>query len=261
VAVGFPRFAGKHSGEQLVSPEVILEWRRTRGLLPDRCPDSVIMLYQRALFRAIVEREATTPLGGRTGWYENVELLDRTDGQVGVVGDFGVGAPGATIVLEDLIALGVRRFVSMGTAGALQQTLEPGHVVLCTGAVRDDGVSHHYAPADADAVPDAALTEAFEGHIARAGLPFTRGRSWIIDAPYCETAAEVRHYRQDGVQCVEMEAAALFTVAAHRGAALAAAFCISDLIADAEWNPSFDHPELAQNLPALYRAAVETLAD
>jgi uridine phosphorylase len=123
--------------------------------------------------------------------------------------------------------------------------------------VRDEGVSHHYAPPEVAAQPDAALTDALERSVVGAGLPSRRGSSWTIDSPYRDTAAEARHYQAQGVQCVEMEAAALFTVAAYRGAALASAFCISDSLADAEWNPLFDHPALAHNLLTLYGAAVD----
>jgi purine-nucleoside phosphorylase len=119
-----------------------------------------------------------------------------------------------------------------------------------------DRVSHHYAAHDVKAQPDAALTDALEQSIVDAGLPSRRGASWTIDTPYRETAAEARHFQAEGICCVEMEAAALFTVAAYRGVALASAFCISDSLADAEWNPLFDHPDLAHNLLALYGAAV-----
>ncbi len=139
-------------------------------------------------------------------------------------------------------------------------SLAPGDVVVCSSAVRDEGVSHHYAPHDVEAVPDPALTASLYRSIRAANLPCRRGRAWTIDAPYRETVEEARHYQSTGVSCVEMEAAALFTVAAHREVALASAFCISDSLADAEWNPHFDHPDLAQNLLALYGAAVTTLS-
>ena len=53
-------------------------------------------------------------------------------------------------------------------------------------------------------------------------LPFEQerqGTSWTIDAPYRETVAEIRRYRQEGVATVDMEASALFAVAAYRGVA------------------------------------------
>jgi uridine phosphorylase len=256
--VGFPRFPGKHAHAEFLSPAVMREWRASRGMLPDRVPQGVVLLYQNPLWDAVLHFERTSAIGGR-GFYEQVVTLDRTGGCVGVIGGFGIGAPIAAVILEDLIAIGVTRFLSIGTAGGLQPDLAPGDVVVCTDAVRDEGVSHHYAAPEVAAAPDESLTEALERAIAAAGLPARRGTTWTIDTPYRETVEEVRHYQSEGVQCVEMEAAALFTVAAHRGVALASAFCVSDSLADAEWNPLFDHPDLAHNLLALYGAAVDSL--
>jgi uridine phosphorylase len=256
--VGFPRFHGKHAHAEFLSPAAMREWRAARGMLPGRVPECVIFLYQNALWEAVLRFEDTSAIGGR-GLYEQVITLDRTDGCIGVVGGFGIGAPIAAVILEELIAIGVTRFLSIGTAGGLQADLAPGDVVVCTGAVRDEGVSHHYAAPDVAAEPDAELTAELERAIAAAGLPTRRGTTWTIDAPYRETVDETRHYQADGVQCVEMEAAALFTVAAHRGARIASAVCISDSLADGEWNPLFDHPDLAHNLLTLYGAAVDAL--
>ena len=115
-------------------------------------------------------------------------------------------------------------------------------------------MSHHYTTSETAAEPDPQLTDASRtSDPSTSDSPARRGTTWTIDTPYRETAAEARHYQADGVQCVEMEAAALFTVAQHRGAAIATAFCISDSLADAEWNPLFDHPDLAHNLLALVR--------
>src|SRR5579862_5315936 len=231
-------------------------WRAARGMLPDRAPNAVVMLYQEALYEAVIAFESTTVLGEH-GVYRRTVTLDRTDGRLGVVGGFGYGAPMAALVMEDLAALGTTRFVSMGTAGSLQADLEPAAVVVCTGAVRDDGVSHHYAPADAMVAPDPVLTDALDRAARRAGLDPRRGSTWTIDTPYRETAAEALHYRDAGVLCVEMEAAGLFAVAAHRGVAVAAAFCMSDTIIEGTWDGHFDNPTLAHNLLALYGAAVE----
>ena len=206
--MAFPQFARKHDHEEFITPATLREWRRERGMLPDRAPESAILLYQNGLYEA---------------------------------------------------AIGIERALSIGTAGALQPGLAPGEVVLCTGAVRDEGVSHHYAPSDREAVPDFALTAGLERSISAAQLPWRPGVSWTIDTPYRETAAEARHYQAAGVLCVEMEAAALFTVASYRRIPLASAFCISDSLADAEWSPQFDHPDLAHNLLALYGAAVDAL--
>ena len=63
--------------------------------------------------------------------------LPSTGGRVGLLGRFGIGAPAATAVLEELAALGTSAMVSVGTAGSLQHDLQPGDLVLCEAAVRD----------------------------------------------------------------------------------------------------------------------------
>jgi uridine phosphorylase len=131
--------------------------------------------------------------------------------------------------------------------------------VLCTGAVRDEGVSHHYLPTDTPVGPDRGLTEALGEALAERG-PLRSGMTWTIDAPYRETVAEVRRYRAEGVLTVEMEAAALFAVAAVRSVPMASAFCISDLLSSVTWDPRFDAPELHDGLAALADTAIEVLA-
>jgi purine-nucleoside phosphorylase len=58
---------------------------------------------------------------------------------------------------------------------------------------------------------------------------------------------------------VEMEAAALFTVAQCRGYEVASAFTVSDSLAGGEWSPQFNDPRVAAGLARMVRAAVATL--
>lgn len=222
------------------------------------------MLYQTRLFRAVIDGGGVSPFAPRTGRetaFLDLHTFDATDGTVGVIGGFGIGAPAATSVLESLIAIGVRRFVSMGTAGSLTAELDTGDVVVCDRAVRDEGVSHHYQPHTLWAEPSEVLTDRLHKHLDDAGLEPTSGSAWTIDAPFRETVAEARHYAGFGVAVVEMEAAALFTVGRHRGVEIASAFAISDSLADGEWVPQFGHPRLAENLLRMVPAAVDALRD
>ena len=61
---------------------------------------------------------------------------------------------------------------------------------------------------------------------------------------------EARHYADNGVAVVEMEAAALFTVGQVRSVDVASAFTISDSLADGEWVPQFGHPVSPNVSPA-----------
>jgi uridine phosphorylase len=258
-SVAFPGYAGKHGGVPYVTPTDWIEWNRERGMLDDvYCPEAVVITFQHATYRSLVDVPDAQLCGGRV--LRHLVALERTGRRVGVIGGFGIGAPAAAVVLEELIALGANRFISVGSAGALQPDSAIAEIVVATGAVRDDGVSHHYLPADVAAEPDAALTAALIAKVAALG-GHRSGLTWTIDAPYQETAAEVAHYRAAGVATVEMEAAALFAVASVRGVALASAFCVSDLLASPRWQPRFDSPELAASLVALGEAAVDVLCE
>jgi uridine phosphorylase len=161
--------------------------------------------------------------------------------------------------MEELAAAGASTFVSVGTAASLQHDLQIGELVLCEAAVRDEGVSHHYLPPGRIATAPAAVTGALTAAIRRAGAPLRVGTSWTIDAPYRKTVAEARRHQADGVLCIEMEAAALFAVAAARSLHVASCFVISDSLADFVWDPHFHGTGVETGLVALYEAAVDML--
>jgi uridine phosphorylase len=255
----YPNFAGKHAHDAFISPAEYLAYLRARGRVPDLAPlDGVVLLYQESLLRRIVENELTEQ---HRGWVTgDFRLLKRPDSRVGVCGGFGIGAPVVAIVIEELVALGVTRFIALGTAGTLQRDIAIGQIVICDRAIRDEGVSHHYIAPARFARPSESLTSELAGALMEAGRAFRVGGSWTIDTPYRETAAEARHYQEEGVLTVEMEAAAVFAVAEHRGVEAAAAFAISDSLADLVWNPQFDSAETQDGLDAIFGAAVSALS-
>jgi uridine phosphorylase len=254
-ATSYPNYPHKHAERAYVLPEQVFEMtkRRAEGPLAPP-PEAAILCYQRSLWEAICADTEGTTLG-----MFGTRLLREADNKIGVTGGFGIGAPAACIQLEALIAYGVKRFVSIGTAGALQEDLDIGDYVVCDRAIRDEGTSYHYLPGEkyAHASPDmvAQLTQAME----KLNLAYRLGTSWTIDAPYRETVAEIRRYRQEGVTTVEMEASALFAVGACRGVEMGAMFTISDLLSGPEWNPHFGSEKVSNALHTLYEAAVEGL--
>jgi uridine phosphorylase len=250
--VPYPNFAGKHLHDSLIEPAAYVEYLRSSGTLGDfEPPGGVILCYDRSLWRRV--RARARPSAWR------LSLLDGPGGEVGVLGGFGIGAPAAAAVLEELIAHGIGAFASIGTAGGLQHDLAIGDVVLCERAVRDEGVSHHYVEPGTYAHPTPTLTRQLGAALEGRAIAARRGTAWTIDTPYRETRAEVEHYRAEGVLCVEMEAAALFTVAAHRGVEIASAFAISDVLAES-WEPAMFHDRTQAALDQLLDVAVELLA-
>ncbi|MCQ4332316.1 nucleoside phosphorylase [Natronomonas sp. F2-12] len=139
----------------------------------------------------------------------------------------GIGSPSAAIALEELAAVGVETFIRVGTTGALQPGIEIGDTVVATGAAKDEGTTKRYEKSEMPAVPDyatlSALVEAAEGRSA----PVHVGPIATDDAYYAETDTAVEAWSEAGLLCVEMEAAALFTLARRKGLA-AGAICTVD---------------------------------
>jgi uridine phosphorylase len=255
--MAFPNFEGKHAHDAFFTARDMLEHRRAEGRFPEfQIPEAVIFCYQSSLHKHVLEQHETRQVDLFGGEFH---LLVDTGSRVGFCAKFGIGAPVVTALLEEMVALGVQRFMSIGTAGALAKGLAVGDLVVCDRAIRDEGVSHHYLPPAKYAVADPELTQRLERALAEAGLAARRGTSWTIDAPYRETVAEARHYQSEGVLTVEMEAAALFAVAERLKVPLASAFTISDLLADLEWAPHFSSASTHEGLEKLHQAALRAL--
>lgn len=253
-----PQLPGKLESPALFEPEHHLNYFRDAGLIPSFAPPrGVIFCYQRSLLRHIVAQEAATAIPFAAG---TLYLLPSSGGAVGVCAEFGIGAPAAALQFELLIALGVSRFINIGTAGGLQPETVVGALTVCTEAIRDEGVSHHYlgdAPAAVEPSPE--LSSAFADALVARGVAPLHGATWTTDAPFRETHAEIAHYRRQGVLTVEMEAAALFAIAQRRGVAIAGGFAISDSLAESDWQPRFGSPETTTALIRLYEAAYALL--
>lgn len=144
----------------------------------------------------------------------------------------GMGAPSIAVVTEELFRLGARQLVRVGTTGALRGDLQLGDLVIATASSPTDGTTQTfmggkpYAPA-----ADFALTHALVHSAERLGAPFHVGPIASIDvfSHYHPDPNFVRPWREAGALAVEMEASALFYLAAARGVQAACVGVIADV--------------------------------
>jgi DeoD family purine-nucleoside phosphorylase len=151
------------------------------------------------------------------------------DGEPLTVQSTGMGGPSAAIVCEELWQLGARRFVRVGTCGALASDLGLGDLVVADAVLACDGASRALG-ADGRLEPDGALTAALreEAPAARSGLVVSS------DLFYDPDDSRVVAWRDEGALAVEMEAATVLAVAALRGAAAACVLAVTDLVASGD---------------------------
>jgi uridine phosphorylase len=153
-----------------------------------------------------------------------VGTLNFPEGDVDVaVVSTGMGCPSVNIVVSELLLMGVRRFLRVGTAGSLQ----PGYVrfadvVIATGAVRDEGASLAYAPLEIPALASFELVTALRRAAVRIGLAdYTHlglvhtkdslyGREFGHGAMDLQNEQYLQTLKRLGILATEMEASHLF---------------------------------------------------
>ena len=140
----------------------------------------------------------------------------------------GIGGPSASIAMEELTAIGADTFIRVGTCGGIALDVQPGDVVVATGAVRFEHTSLEYAPIEFPAVADfgiaAALKAAGEelGYRVHTGVVQCKDSFYGQHSPekspvYYELLQKWESWKRLGVKASEMESAALFVVAAALG--------------------------------------------
>jgi len=147
-----------------------------------------------------------------------------------------VGAPGSAGLLEELVALGISKFIVCGGAGVLRKDLTVGHLIIPTSAIRDEGTSYHYVKPSREIKADGAAINLIEDELTKLNIEYIKGKTWTTDAFYRETKNKVAQRVSEGCLCVEMEASAFMAVAQFRGATLGQILYGGDDVSGDEWD-------------------------
>ncbi len=134
-----------------------------------------------------------------------------------------LGAPQTAIILEYLKAAGVKEILTLGWAGALKEDLLLGSIFLPEKALSAEGTSAHYGYFP---YPSRALFWWLYHELVAQGLVFQVGTIVSTDALFREDEDFCRRFSE--AQAVDMETAALFSVAKALGLSLASLLLISD---------------------------------
>ncbi|MEM0118486.1 MAG: purine-nucleoside phosphorylase [Conexivisphaerales archaeon] len=165
----------------------------------------------------------------------------------------GVGAPSAAVVIEELIMLGAKAIVRLGSCGGLLKQMKIGDAVIATGAAYMGGTLHQYLKGEhISPVPDFELTRNLVDTAKELRISHFVGPVFSSDAFHAEDPNFVEKWTSRGYVAVEMECATLFGLSMLRKVKSASLLLVSDNLA--EMQPMVDaealkkHVELASKV-------------
>ncbi len=166
---------------------------------------------------------------GYTGTFRGVPVSVQTS---------GMGAPSISIVVEELLRLGARRLVRVGTCGGIGRGMRTGDAVIASSAAPFDGATRTYLHGDPYApAADFDLVRALVDASSRRALNAHVGQVCTVDVFYNPDADYFSKWRSRGVLAFEMECSVLYYLAARAMAGgadvrAAAILTVSDVLSE-----------------------------
>jgi uridine phosphorylase len=202
--------------------------------LPEHC----IIIFYNSVIQRLKQDQLLEKIHEIKSVLQTIEVFKLKQGNrfLAVVCPTGCGAPLAGSLLEELIALGCRKFVACGGAGVLKSELNRGAVVVPNAAIRDEGMSYHYLPPSRTVEANPAVIQKLVQVLENHGVPYEVGRTWTTDAFFRETKGKIAERKMEGCLTVEMECSALLAIAKFRNVLLGQYLLAGDDCGGTEWD-------------------------
>jgi uridine phosphorylase len=247
--------------EPLVTPKELVknltrQWTGTKALQVEACALICVLPHD---LRAFVKMLQGEPLKAWKG-YREVYQGSVGEGRVTIARTLP-GAPNCVALAEELASFGTKQILFMGYCGSLQPGVRAGDIICPTEAIREEGTSFHYLPANVPARPHEETQGIIVDGLRRKKIPYHQGLIWTIDAIYRETKGKVKRYQAAGVLGVEMELAALFAFGMAQKVAIGGLLVVTDELSTESWRPCFFSPRLIKGVRKARKAAVEIVRE
>lgn len=147
-----------------------------------------------------------------------------------------VGAPSAVLDIEDICAMGVKKFIVFGNCGVLDSSIGDCSIIIPNNALRDEGTSFHYMSPSRKVEMNKKYVSEFKEILDDLEYSYIEGTTWTTDAFYRETKDKVNKRKEEGAIVVEMEASALQAVCNFRNIDLFVFFYAGDNLDAEKWD-------------------------
>jgi DeoD family purine-nucleoside phosphorylase len=175
----------------------------------------------------VVQRNSERGMLGYTGTFQGKPVSVQSS---------GMGCPSAAIVIEELVQLGVRKLMRVGTCGGLQPDLSMGDLIVALSATAADSTATHYVGGEPHApTADFGLVHEAVHQARHLGKDVRVGPIVSSDIFYQPDEGLAGRWSDRGILAVEMEAAILFTLGALRKIQAGCMLIVSDVVVEGEF--------------------------
>ena len=151
-----------------------------------------------------------------------------TAGDISII-NFGMGSPGAATVMDLLAAIHPQAVLFLGKCGGLKKRNKLGDLILPIAAIRGEGTSNDYFPAEVPALPAFALQKAISTTIRDYKVDYWTGTVYTTNRRVWEHDEEFKKYLQRiRAYAIDMETATIFTVGFYNKIPTGALLLVSD---------------------------------
>lgn len=153
-------------------------------------------------------------------------------------------AAGAGGQIEEIYAMGIETVIMCGSCGVLDKGIGDFSIIIPNAAVRDEGLSYHYAPPSEEITVNPKYIPEFTQILDEIGCSYRIGKTWTTDAFYRETKAKMERRKAQGCLCVEMECAGVAAVAQFREKEFFQFFYAADCLDGEMWDQRCLHSDV-----------------
>lgn len=147
-----------------------------------------------------------------------------------------IGGSACAMLMEEMIALGVKHFLMSGTCGVLKNNISSYTLIVPDKAIRDEGTSYHYCPASDYVDINPKIFTKITKYLEDNGVEFIKGTTWTTDGIYRETAKKTDNRKNMGAICVDMECATMCALTQSKNIDFGQIFYSADVVCEDEYD-------------------------
>lgn len=224
----FPIFAAKHDSME-TKEEIVANWLpRYTGTALDEFGKYILLTNFHNYVEMFAEQFGVEVKGKsnpmQTATAEDITIIN-----------FGMGSAMAATIMDLLSAIEPEAVLFLGKCGGLKKLTQIGDIILPIAAIRGEGTSNDYMPAEVPALPSFRLQMAVSHSIRKFGLDYFTGTVYTTNRRVWEHDQEFKAYlRKIRAMGIDMETATIFMVGFVNSIPHGALLLVSDIPMDPE---------------------------